>query len=244
MAKRFIDTGLFDDEWFSELGQQSKLFWIYYITKCDHAGFMKYNEKLIKFQTGISNVETVLKDFTNRIVRVGEQLLFSPKFIHYQYPNFPDCNFNSAKSAKEIMIKNNIDPNSYLTVGELLPNSYGNGNGNGISNSNGNTVKEPKKIELEIPFTSDEFLSVWRILIKEPKWRTKSQQSLQASLNKLSKHPEAVAIQMMENTIAGGWQGLFDLKQPLTNTVKPTPTKQELDEYERIKNIPLSQLDI
>lgn len=220
MAKRFIDTGLFEDEWFSELGQQSKLFWIYYITKCDHAGFMKYNEKLIKFQTGISNLETVLKDFTNRIVRVGEQLLFSPKFIHYQYPNFPDCNFNSAKSAKEIMIKNNIDPNSYLTVGELLPNSYGNGNVNGNSNgtSNGKGKSEPKKVEL--PYNSENFKTVWETLVKEPKWKTKTVSALQASANKLAKYDEPTAIQMMENSIAGGWQGLFEMKEPLRQPKK------------------------
>lgn len=237
MAKRFIDTGLFDDEWFHELSHQSKIFWVYFITKCDHAGFLKFNEKLIKFQTGISTIETVMKDFNNRIVRVTEQLLFSPKFIEYQYPGFPDCNFKAAISAKDLLIKNNIDPNSYLTVTELLPNSYCIGKGNGISKGIGNTGE---KFELSFPFSSPEFLNIWGVLVKEPNWRKKTQSALQASLKKLSKHPENIAIKMIENTIAGGWKGLFE---PEYKIEKPEPPKIDFDaEFAKVGHIKIKDL--
>ena len=59
MAKRFIDTLIFDDEWFCELSKDSKLFFIYFITKCDHAGILRFNKSLCKFQTGITNFDTV-----------------------------------------------------------------------------------------------------------------------------------------------------------------------------------------
>jgi len=68
MAKRFIDTALFDDEWFMELSKEGKLFWIYAMTKCDHAGILQLNEKLCKFQTGIKNIETVKEELGNRII--------------------------------------------------------------------------------------------------------------------------------------------------------------------------------
>ena len=212
MAKRFIDTGLFDDEWFSELPDEAKIFWIYYITKCDHAGFLKYNEKLIKFQSGIKDIPTVLQQFTNRIVRVGELLLFSPKFIDFQYPNFHESEFNAASSAKKIMIQNGIDPNSYRTVGQLLPNTYSIGIGNGKGISNGISKPEEKKIELSFHHKSDEFMQTWGILASGPKWKKKTQSALQASLKILSRYSESVAIGMMEKCIAGNWQGLVEPK--------------------------------
>jgi hypothetical protein len=67
-----------------------------------------------------------------------------PKFLEFQYPGFPDCNFKAAKSAIEILQKYNlidnegniqIKTNSYLTVNKELTNSYG--ISNGISNGNG-----------------------------------------------------------------------------------------------------------
>lgn len=149
MAKRFIDTGLFDDEWFAELDKDCKLFWVYYLTKCDHAGLLKYNKKLIEFQTGIDSLETVIKQFGNRIVTVSEQLLFCPKFISFQYPDFPKSKVRQQSSAIDLLIKNGLWdeithnfkllPNSPLTVKELLPNSYGNGNDTG--NGNGSATK-------------------------------------------------------------------------------------------------------
>jgi hypothetical protein len=77
-------------------------------------------------------------------------------------------------------------------------------------------VEEKGKVEeqnLVFPFDSKDFLSVWEVLTKEKKWRKKSVSALQASLEQLSKYPEQTAIQMMKNTIAGEWQGLFELKQ-------------------------------
>lgn len=154
MAKRFVDTGLFDDEWFAELDKDCKLFWVYYLTKCDHAGLLKYNRKLIEFQTGIDSLDTVIKQFGNRIITVSEHLLFCPKFIVFQYPNFPKSKAAAQNSALDLLIKNglwNTDtnnfrllPNSPLTVKELLPNSYNNdyGNGNGKNPEKFKTKRE------------------------------------------------------------------------------------------------------
>jgi len=53
MAKRFIDTALFDDSWFMDLSVENKLFFVYLITNCDHAGIIDLNLKLAEFKTGI-----------------------------------------------------------------------------------------------------------------------------------------------------------------------------------------------
>ena len=79
-------------------------------------------------------------------------------------------------------------------------------------------VKEIKENEIKVkerkvilPFESKNFIQVWEVLKSEPKWKNKSDNALQAALKKLSKNTEADAIEMMENAIAGGWQGVFDL---------------------------------
>jgi len=144
MAKRFIDTALFDDEWFMELSKEGKLFWIYAMTKCDHAGILQLNEKLCKFQTGIEDIETVKQELGNRIVTLRQPYLFIPKFLFYQYPNFPHSNAKAQKSAIDILTKFELFDKGSLTLKQGLGNHYGNGNdsdnGNGEGNGNGKSV--------------------------------------------------------------------------------------------------------
>jgi hypothetical protein len=129
MAKRFVDTGMFDDEWFMELSPEAKILWFYYITKCDHAGILKANEKLIKFQTGIKSPATVIKELGNRIVTVTENVYFCPAFLRFQYPNFPNSKVQQQDGALKILISYglwNKELNSLQTVGQQLPNCYDN----------------------------------------------------------------------------------------------------------------------
>lgn len=160
MAKRFIDTGIFDDEWFAELNQDCKLFWVYYITKCDHAGLLKFNKKLIEFQTGIKSLETVIEQFGNRLIRVKEELLFCPKFISFQYPGFPKSGVKQQEGAISLLIKAGLwdqKTNSYLTLSEVLPKTYESDNDNVIGNGNDNgSVK--KQIENFI-FNNESFMN-------------------------------------------------------------------------------------
>jgi hypothetical protein len=172
MAKRFLDSELFKDEWFIELSSDAKLFWLYYVTNCDHAGVLKFSPRHIEFCTGIKNTETVIKELANRLVTVREGLFWMPKFIKFQYPNFPDTKMKAALSALSILQNLNIDLNSYITVSQQLPNCYGNGIGNGIGN--GNVLGQfPKKEnveplnELEISTTID-FIRLTKKMIWKP----------------------------------------------------------------------------
>jgi hypothetical protein len=142
MAKRFIDTGLFDDSWFMGLSKDGKLLWLYLITKCDHAGIIDFNEKLCRVQTGIEKIDDAFKQLGNRCLTVRERYRFIPKFILYQYPNFPHSNAKAQNSAisrlKEFELIKDMD-NGILTLCEGLPNPYGYGNDN--NNGSGNDEK-------------------------------------------------------------------------------------------------------
>jgi len=140
MAKRFISTEIFSDEWFMELNPSAKLLYIYLFVNCDHAGIIKLNMKLAEFQTKIKSMETVIKDLGNRLYRVDENIYFLTRFIPFQYPNFPNSKVQQQKGVLDILKKYNfinIDnqeieqlPNSFKTVLKELINSYDNDNGN------------------------------------------------------------------------------------------------------------------
>lgn len=137
MSKRFIDTGIFDDDWFMDLAKDAKLLWIYFITKCDHAGIIKVNEKLCKLQTDIKDINTVIKQLGNRLVRVNEQLYFIPKFIEFQYPGFPNSKVRQQNSALEILKKHGLYTNDGLRVNKELDNTYEHEHDNDTDNKGG-----------------------------------------------------------------------------------------------------------
>ena len=173
MAKRFIDTGIFDDDWFMELSKDSKLLWLYFITKCDHAGIIKLNEKLCKLQTEIKDIPETIKQLGNRIVIVHEHLYFIPKFIEYQYPGFPNSKVRQQSSALDILTKYGLwdgeKINSLVTLNKELNNSYVNVNGN----DNGLFKEEPIKKyiysefydkEIELSINDENYIEVVKVL--------------------------------------------------------------------------------
>ena len=160
MSKRFIDTGLFNDSWFMDLSMSAKILWVYLITQCDHAGIIEINNKLLKTQTDIKNFETVSKELGNRLVRLTEQYYFVPKFLKFQYPDFPKSTVKQQLSAIKRLREFNLIDESTLTLKEELDNSYGNGNGNG----NGN---EPEEREKTTPKSDSLFEKFWEYYPKK-----------------------------------------------------------------------------
>lgn len=132
MSKRFIDTGIFDDDWFMDLSKDAKLLWVYFITKCDHAGILKLNEKLCRVQTDIKDLTGTIKQLGNRLVTVSEHLYFIPKFIEFQYPGFPNSKVRQQISAVEILTKYNLFKDGKLTLSKELVKSYENDTVNDI----------------------------------------------------------------------------------------------------------------
>jgi len=151
MSKRFIDTGLFDDSWFMDLTKEGKLLWIYMITKCNHAGIIELNAKLTELQTGISSLQTVIEELANRLITVRQGLYFIPKFIDFQYPNFPKSSVKQQQSAISILEKYHLFSNGKLTVSEHLANCYENENENENETVNENEGNLPSVEKSKIP---------------------------------------------------------------------------------------------
>ena len=93
-----------------------------------------------------------------------------------------------------------------------------NENENRVNKNKGEKKLKPD-FELIFPFQSESFTTAWDVFIKFRKEIKKplAKTSQQAQLKKLSEYPESVAIKMIEQSIANGWQGIFELKENTTN---------------------------
>lgn len=219
MSKRFIDTGLFDDDWFMELSKDAKILWLYFITKCDHAGMIKLNPKLCKVQTDIKELETVIKQLSNRLVTVSEHLYFIPKFIDFQYPGFPNSKVRSQISAIAILKKHGLIDEENLTLIKGLDNSYEQEHEHDTDNGNDNgKEKKPLKNDFDYSFISPEWLPLFTEWINYKKSRNemyKTQDSLKAcyrNLLKLSNNNLNKGREVIDQATGNNWAGLFPLK--------------------------------
>jgi hypothetical protein len=130
-------------------------------------------------------------------------------------------------------------------------NRWANGGAIGEANAKKSKEKESKEIkekkikeikEISFPFNSDEFKKYWSLWVDFKKeqfnFTYKSNISIQAALNelvKLSEGHENIAIKIIEQSIAKGWQGFFQLKNENNannNYSKQAPkvTEQQLHE--------------
>ena len=154
MAKRFIDTEIFNDEWFMNLSTSAKLLWIYFITNCNHAGILEVNKKLIEFQTGLKSYDTVSKELSKSYLTVKETKIFIPKFLKFQYPDFPKSKVRQQEGAIKILKEYGLwddNLNSLITVNKDLSKSYVSDSVNGNDKGGmGENLKEP--IEILTPF--------------------------------------------------------------------------------------------
>ena len=94
------------------------------ITKCDHAGVIRRNDKLFQFYLSSNSLETVYKELADRLIKLSDGYLFIPKFILFQYPKGLDTNVKAQKSAIDILQSHELWANSCLTVPEDLAEGY------------------------------------------------------------------------------------------------------------------------
>ncbi len=150
MAKRFIDTGFLDQKWIRKLSPERKIFLIYLMLKCDNGGIIELDFDDASFWIG-NKIEAL--DFLPNgylILLNDSDKYFMPKFIEWQYPNFPHSKVHQQEQAKRILIQNglfDIDnqciilPNNYPNITQNLRKSYVTVNGNANVNGNGNEEK-------------------------------------------------------------------------------------------------------
>lgn len=240
MPKRFIDTGFMDQKWIRKLSPERKIFIIYLMLKCDNAGIIDFDLEDAEFWIGkkIGEPSKFLpEDF---FIQVNDEKYFIPKFLKWQYPNFPHSKVHQQKQAINILaglklfdIEKNELINIYPNFTQDLPKNRVIGNDNGNVDDN---VSDNDNAEAVIfPFESDEFSKWWgywkEYKSKEHKFRYKSVISEQAALKGLSEKADGnqdAAIKIIEQSISNGWKGFFELKNDVKEATSMDSYKDEL----------------
>ena len=89
------------------------------------------------------------------------------------------------------------------------PDITPNDNGNDNVNVNEDKIKpQPRHSSLSLPNADKEFADTWIELLSQPKWKNKTRFALQTALNQLSNYHVRFAVMLMQNAIAGNYQGV------------------------------------
>jgi hypothetical protein len=230
MAKRFCDTEIWDKEWFMALPPKHKCLVRFLFDKCDVAGIWTPNWTLASTYIGEKCNLADLDPFIDHLKFLPGGKIFLLDFIEFQYGKLSESS-NPHLKAISILKKNGLYQ-GYLR-GTLRGTS-------GVLDMDKDKEEEEDKekekdkgerktkFEIVFPFDSVHFLEVWGIWVeyrKEIKKPYRSDKSIQAALQELSKYPEETAIAMIKQSISNSWQGIFELKtngkQQSTNSQNP-----------------------
>lgn len=122
MAKRMTDTQKWKKPFFEQLGIEMKLFWIYLLDDCNHAGIWQVNLRLANFLLGTNlTQEEILISLKDKIQVIDDgNKWYIPSFIQFQYPNGLSTENNVTKSILKELKKYNLT----YGVGEGFTNPY------------------------------------------------------------------------------------------------------------------------
>jgi len=94
MAKRFTDTDKWSKRWLRKLSLKHKIFWIYLLDSCNHAGIWEVDFDLFNFLFKVELDETECLNILGEKIVVFDDgnKWFIPKFIEFQYGELRDNN--------------------------------------------------------------------------------------------------------------------------------------------------------
>lgn len=240
MSKRFTDTEIWDKEWFMLLKPKQKCLVKYVRDKCDIAGVWSPNWILASTYIGekVTQSELLEIDRGAQFLLTDEKKIFCIGFISFQYGDALNEKSPVHKKIIDILIRYKVKGNTLFDtlyskvsdtqmeeeedmdkeVDKVVEEEKEKENKQQAHNqAGGEAVPEPAKT-ITNPF-SENFSPHWQ------RWKEykrdqhrfvfKSADSEQSALNDLvrvSKGDEVTAAAIIQQSIAKGWKGLFELK--------------------------------
>ena len=227
MAKRFFNTNRIEEDWYLTLSCKHRELLRYCESKCDQAGVFNFNAKIASGYIG-EKVDEMDISFLP-IKKLDNGRFWIVDFISEQ-----NGELSKSCPAHNPIFKS-IKENSLNTLLHTLSNTLFN-RVQGIDIDKG--IEKDKEIGIEkgieiesekivFPFTSESFCNAWekwkQFKREQHRFTYKGKHSEQMALNellKLSGKVETNALEIIEQSIANGWKGLFELKRK-TETAKP-----------------------
>jgi len=116
MAKRFVSTEIWQEDWFLEMPNEYKLFWYYMLSNCDHAGVYKVNLRSFcgLLEVNVSPIIALdhFNNGKNRIRVISETLWLIEDFFVYQYGTTFNRNNRVHESIESVYQKQKIELSS------------------------------------------------------------------------------------------------------------------------------------
>lgn len=120
MAKRFFDSGKFDDPFYRKLTPEMKCAYDYLQSKCNYAGIIDIDIDDLNFKIGCKNItyKDLKETFKDKFIILAENenrlKIFMPRFIWWQYKNELIPNNGVHRNVFALLEEECINTDSYL----------------------------------------------------------------------------------------------------------------------------------
>ena len=212
MAKRFTDTEKWKKPFIRLLKAPYKLLWLYICDDCDHSGIWQVDIEVAEIRIGEKlDYNKAIIFFNDKIIPLDNGAKwFIPSFIEFQYPSGLSENNKAHTGIIKNLERYKNEIENYKPLESPLQ---------GDKVMVKDKVMDKDKVQVIMPFTSDNFIKYWDLWKdfkkKQFKFTFATPQSEQAALKdlvKISNGLETVAIEIIEQSLAKGWKGLFEIK--------------------------------
>ena len=216
MAKRFTDTEKWKKPFIRNLKASYKLLWLYVCDDCDHSGIWQVDIEVAEIRIGEKlDGKKAIQFFGDKIILLdGGAKWFIPSFIEFQYPSGLNPDNRAHNSIIILLEKNNLLDKQNKPLTRSL---QGRKDMDMVKDMDMDMVKGTKKIK--ISFIGEEIIQYWDLWkdykSKQFKFNYKTVQSEQAAFDDLVRLSEKNcenAIEIIKQSMANGWKGLFELK--------------------------------
>jgi hypothetical protein len=214
MAKRFTDTEKWKKPFIRLLKAPYKLLWLYICDDCDHSGIWQVDIEVAEIRIGEKlDYNKAIMFFNDKIIPLDNGAKwFIPSFIEFQYPSGLSENNKAHTGIIKNLERYKNEIENYKPLESPLQ-------GDKVMVMVKDKVMDKDKVQVIMPFTSDNFIKYWDLWKDFKKNQFKftfaTPQSEQAALKdlvKISNGLETVAIEIIEQSLAKGWKGLFEIK--------------------------------
>ncbi len=123
MAKRFVSTKIWEEDWFLDMPIEYRLFWFYILGACDHGGLFKVNLRSFCSLNGVKIIPSKAIEFFNtgkqRIRQVNGSTWLIEDFFIYQYGENLNSKNRVHESVKDLYKKYDIKLSSIRGLKEV-----------------------------------------------------------------------------------------------------------------------------
>ena len=240
MAKRFTDTEKWKKPFIRGLQGAYKLLWLYICDDCDHAGIWQVDIDVAQIRIGEKiDINEAIKIFDEKIIIFDKgNKWFIPSFIEFQYPSGLNPDNRAHNSIIILLEKYKLLDKQNKPLTRPLQ---------GCKDMDMDMVKDKDKVKeqknIEISFLGNEIIEYWDLWkdykSKQFKFKYKTVQSEQAAFDDLVRLSEKNcknAIEIIKQSMANGWKGLFELKISQNKTLSHKSVGKYQNELETARN--------